>query len=182
MLEEPEAILTVRDRMLEAFRQMFDQVSDLVAPYQEGTLDWLRVWSPGRMITMQCDLCCMISPAMFERFVLGELQQQARYVDHALYHLDGPGAIKHLDAMLGIEELAGIQWVPGAGASTNPMDWLDLIRRIQAAGRRVELGCSPDRVRELLNAIDRRGVMLNIHCKDEATARELLADLDRIGC
>jgi hypothetical protein len=134
------------------------------------------------MITMQCDLCCMISPDMFERFVLGELQQQARHVDHSLYHLDGPGAIKHLDAILGIDELHGIQWVPGAGASTDPMDWLDLIRRIQAAGKRIELGCAPDRVGELLNAIDRRGVILNVRCGDEPSARGLLAELERIGC
>ena len=43
------------------------------------------------------------------------LQQQCQKLDYTLYHLDGPDAIKHLDALMEIEELDALQWTPGAG-------------------------------------------------------------------
>jgi hypothetical protein len=33
---------------------------------------------------------------------------------YSLFHLDGPGALKHLDSLLELDALDGIQWVSGA--------------------------------------------------------------------
>ena len=60
---------------------------------QEGTTQWLGVWSPGKMYNVQSDFCCMISPALFERFIVPELETVCAYLDDVTYHLDGPGAI-----------------------------------------------------------------------------------------
>lgn len=178
---EPEVITDLLSRMVAAFRTMYDELYEITSPYQEGYFDWLDLWAPGRICTLQNDLSCMVSPVMFRDIFIEEIRQEARHVDYACYHLDGPGAIQHLDALLSIAELRLIQWVPGAGASANPMDWLDLFRRIQAKGRKVLIDCPPGQVRNLLSKIDRQAVYLSIECRDENAAQTCLAELGRIG-
>ena len=60
------------------------------------------------------------------------------HVDRSIYHLDGPGALQHLPRLLRIGRLDCIQWIQGAGAPL-PSRWLDLLRRIQAGGKSVQL-------------------------------------------
>jgi hypothetical protein len=181
MLERPDAVAEATRRLVGISETLYDEVHALCAPYQEGSFDWLYLWAPGRMWTLQSDLCCMISPQCFRDFVLEELREEAEHVDHAFYHLDGPGAVQHLDDLLGIEALDGIQWVPGAGASQDPMDWLGLFRRVQAAGKKLYLYCPPERVEPLLARISRSGVCLSVGCADQSAAEDVLRALDRIG-
>ena len=181
MLEKPDAFTAAARKLVDISKVLYDQVHALCAPYQEGSFDWLQLWAPGRIWTLQSDLCCMLSPRTFRDLVLEELREEAKHVDYAFYHLDGPGAIKHLDALLGIEALDGIQWVPGAGASQDPMDWLDLFRRVQTAGKKPLIYCPPERIKPLLAGISKRGVCLAVDCTDQETAEGVLLALDRIG-
>jgi hypothetical protein len=181
MADSPGIIKAVTRELVGISKQLYDELDAIVDPYQKGSFDWLYLWAPGRVWTLQSDLCCMLSPEMFAEFVLDELREEAEYVDFSFYHLDGPGAIKHLDAILGIKALGGIQWVPGAGASQDPLDWIDLFRRVQAAGKKLMISCPPDRVQLLLSRISRQGVCLRIGCDDQTTAERLLLDLDRSG-
>jgi hypothetical protein len=181
MLERPAAVKTAARALVRISKMLYDQVHALIAPRQEGSFDWLHLWAPGRFWALQSDLCCMISPQAFREFVLDELREEAEHVDFAFYHLDGPGAIKHLDALLGIQALDGIQWVPGAGASQDPMDWLALFRRVQAAGKKLLIYCPPERVKPLLAGISKRNVCLGIGCPDQRGAERVLSELDRIG-
>ena len=101
---------------------------------------------------LQCDFCCMISPRMFERFVKPELAESCRKLDRAFYHLDGPGQLRHLDSLLEIPELAGVQWIPGAGAA--PADeWIDVYRRIRAAGKLVQFTGDVDQLERVGQAL-----------------------------
>ena len=86
---------------------------------------------------LQCDFCYMIGPNMFDEFVKPELEMTCNKLEHAFYHLDGVGALPHLDSLLTIKALKGIQWVPGAG---NPQskDWPEVYRKIIKAGKRAQ--------------------------------------------
>jgi hypothetical protein len=181
LAEAPGVVGDLLARMLPAYRTMYDELYELAAPRQAGYFDWLELWAPGRIVTLQNDMSCMVSPGMFRDLLLDEIRQEARHVDYALYHLDGPGAIRHLDALLSLAELDGIQWVPGAAESQDPLDWLDLVRRIQAGGKRVFLGCPAERVKAVLSQVDRTLLYLSVWCGDEQAARVCLADLERIG-
>jgi hypothetical protein len=181
MVERPEAVERIARQLTGLSITLYDEVDTITHSHQEGSFDWLALWAPGRMWTLQSDLCCMLSPAMFERFVLDELRREAEHVEHSFYHLDGPGAITHLDALMSIQALDGIQWVPGAGVSNNPLDWIPLFRRVQAAGKKLLIYCQPERVEPLLNLISREGVCLSIGCPDQAGAEAMLRRLERIG-
>ena len=181
IMDDPQGVRGLRDNLLDAFRAMYDQLYSIVSHRQEGYFDWLMLWAPGRMCTSQSDISCMMSPSMFSEYFIDGIQEEAQHVDYFFYHLDGPGAIRHLDALLGIDELDGIQWVPGDGASKDPMDWISLFDRIQRSEKKLNISCPPEQVEPLLNSISRRGVYLSISCKTQEIARQTLSTLERIG-
>ena len=98
---------------------------------------------------------------------------EASCLDRAVFHLDGPDAVRHLDSLLDTPEIHAIQWVPGAGAL--PMTrWIPLLQRIQAGGKSQWVGCRADEVRPILEALRPEGVMISTSAATEDEARELL--------
>ncbi|MGD9519879.1 MAG: hypothetical protein AB7W28_10220 [Armatimonadota bacterium] len=171
----PATLRRVRDQLIDLLIFFYDDLTKLVAPYQQGTSSWLGVWSPGRTSTLQCDFSCMISKPLFDEFVLPGLVALSRHLDHIIYHLDGPGAIHHVDSLLQIPRLHAIQWVPGSGdeSAAHPK-WRPLLRRIIDAGVRVHLSVSPSDVESLLRDLPADGLFLSVTCASEDNARELL--------
>ena len=51
--------------------------------------------------------------------------------------MDGPGQLPHLDLLLSIPELKGIQWIPGDG-QPNITKWPEVYRKIRKAGKLVQ--------------------------------------------
>ncbi|MBW7997392.1 MAG: hypothetical protein FVQ81_12630 [Candidatus Glassbacteria bacterium] len=95
---------------------------------------------------------------------------------HMARNLDGPDALKHLDMLLDIPGLNGIQWVPGTGnPGTGSPVWFDIYRRIQEKGKLLLLqGMDPNDVRGVLEGISSKGVLIGTACETEDEARRLL--------
>ena len=85
----------------------------------------------------------MVSPAHFERFAIPELKALCDRLSDPFYHLDGKGQLPHLDAVLRLEKLKGIQWVPGAGQA-DPSEWIDVLARIRGAGKLCQVYTHPE--------------------------------------
>ncbi len=185
MIEKPEAIISARDRMMPWSRQTFDEFDSMLATRQDGGMDWMGVWAPGRVISSQCDMSAMISPEMFQDFVVPELTDIYRHLDYGIYHLDGPDEIRHVELLCGIPELDLIQWVPGTRLGEphfgDPLNWIDLFRKIQDGGKKVLAYCPPSQVRPLLDKIAKDRVYLGINCSDETEAEGVLRELEQIG-
>ena len=88
--------------------------------------------------TISCDFICMISEAMFRQTILPSIEREIDYMQYSLFHLDGPGALRHLDTLLELPNLTGVQWIYGAGAGPAER-WIDVYRRIQAAGKSLQI-------------------------------------------
>ena len=88
----------------------YDALYDVIAPVCRATTPWAPIWSPGKTYMLQCDFSYMISPAMFERFVMPDLVACCDHLDHAFYHLDGREADPSGYVALYRERLQGIQW------------------------------------------------------------------------
>jgi hypothetical protein len=78
---------------------------------------------------------------MFSRAILPALKRETEYLERSIYHLDGPEALRHLDAVLELPRLNGIQWVYGAG-NEPAARWVDVYRKIQAAGKCMQVICT----------------------------------------
>jgi hypothetical protein len=139
LLEQPEAVERAMRSMTRLWKEIVDTVSSVVLPAGQGTTNWTAGWSARRFVCLgQNDFSCLVGPQMFDRFILDDTVACCRHVDRIIYHLDGPGALQHLDRLLAIDALHCVQWIQGAGAPL-PSKWLDLLRRIQDGGKTVQL-------------------------------------------
>ena len=176
LFDSPAQVKALCDRVSELWFRYYAGQYDLVRDKMEGTSAWMGIWSPGRWYPIQCDFSALISPRMFEEFALPYLAEQCRWLDNAIYHWDGPGQIPHLDLLLQIKELNGIQWVPGAGNEpTGSPKWFPLYRRILAAGKNLVLcEVAPERVEPLIQELGPRGLLIQTACRTEEEADALL--------
>jgi len=179
LLDAPDEVAGVLGEITRLWLRYYDELYAIVAPAGRGTSPWAAIWSSGRCYMLQSDFSYMISPKMFERFVAPDLAACCAKLDHAFYHLDGKGQISHLDVLLAIEGLHGIQWIPGAGAPP-PEEWLPLLKRIRDAGKLCQLYVSPPGARAIVKALGGRGFAFYItEAMSQDTAQDFLATLAR---
>lgn len=131
--------------------QAYREIDKSFRAANPGYSYWTTIFSEKPYVMLQSDFCYMIGPEMFDRFIRPELVASCRQLPHAFYHLDGIGELPHLDSLLAIPELQGIQWVQGAG-QPGPMHWLDVYRRILRAGKHLQVTGPVD---EKLEALER---------------------------
>jgi 5-methyltetrahydrofolate--homocysteine methyltransferase len=141
-----------------------------------GNFHWMGIWSDKPSTDLQSDFSCMMSPQMFDEYFLPFLDEQTQMVERTVYHLDGPGAVVHLDSLLRLPDLDGIQWVPGAGAKPT-VEWIPLLRKIQDAGKLVYAYCDKANVRTLLQELRPEGLMLVVSCDSVDEADQLLENV-----
>lgn len=159
LVDEPEEVARLVGEITRLWLRYYDELSAIIQPRSRGTSPWAPIWSPGRCYMMQSDLSYMISPRMFERYVLPDLQACCAAMQHRFYHLDGKGEIAHLDHLLGLKELDGIQWIPGDGAPP-PEEWLPLLKRIIDGGKLCQLYVSPQGARTIVRELGGKGFAL----------------------
>lgn len=176
-VDNPEYIEPTICKITDAWFRYWQESAKVVGR-TGGNYHWMGIWSDRPSIDLQSDFSCMISPQMFQESFLPSIERQTRLVERTVYHLDGPGAIKHLDALLDLPLLDGIQWVPGAGAK--PMaNWIPLLQRIQKGGKLVYAACQKDEVKILLRELEPEGLMLVTQCDDIDECKELLRSVER---
>jgi len=161
MKRRPDIIDTCRAILLEKTLKVYDDLQNIINKYNDGCNAWLNVWNKKRWYPIQCDFCAMLNPTWFKRFALPDIIAQAAHMDYSIYHLDGPNALLHLDDLLSIPELTGIQWVPGDGRE--PMGhekWYPIYKKIQAAGKNIVSTVTPSRLSTMYRNFDPKGLYL----------------------
>lgn len=138
LYDSPDAIKRLTWEAHEIWHCVYERLNEAVQASGTGYTDWAGIYSDAPCYMLQCDFSYMISPDMFDEFARPELEATCRRLPRAFYHLDGPGQLSHLDSLLAIEELDGVQWVPGAG---NPgcAEWPEVYRKICAAGKKIQI-------------------------------------------
>ena len=173
LIEDPAPVKAAIDEVNVAWHRYWQAAIGVIHQWIDGYLYWIGIWSDSPSIDLQCDFNVMISRQMFDQVFLPAIEQQTRWIERTIFHLDGPEAIRHLDSLLALPRLGGIQWVPGDGKS--PMSkWIPLLRRIQAKGKLLVLACEPWEVETLLAELEPEGVLLSTTCDSQDEAQELL--------
>jgi len=178
LYDAPAEIERLVNEVTQLWLRYYDELYTLISPSCRGTTCWAPIWSAGKTYMLQCDFSYMISPAMFERFVLPDLAACCEHLDQAFYHLDGRGQIPHLDMLLSIPRLRGIQWIPGDGAPP-PHEWLDLLKRIIDGGKLCQLFVSAESALSIVKNLGGKGFMLTV--QDEMSEEDAGAFLARLG-
>jgi hypothetical protein len=175
--DTPDEVDRLVGEITTAWLRYYDEIYDIVRETGRGTACWAPILSPRRCYMLQCDFSAMISPAMFERFVMPDLEACCRALDHGFYHLDGPGQIRHLDLLLSLERLRGIQWIPGDGAPP-PQEWLPVLKRIRDGGKLCQVFVTTDGAMKIVRELGGRGFIFEIlGLFNKETARDFLTAL-----
>jgi len=180
LYDAPDEVARLADEITRLWLRYYDELYAIIEAAGRGITPWAAIWSPGRCYMLQSDFAYMISPQMFERFVLPDIATCCEVLDHAFYHLDGKGQIRHLDMLLSVERLRGIQWVPGSGQPP-PEEWLPLLKRIRDAGKLCQLYVTPQGARTIVRELGGCGFALYImqpmpHGEAEVFLRTLAAE------
>ncbi len=137
LYDAPEEIIRLAWQAHAQWWLFFDDLDRLQRLVNPGYTCWTAIFSEQPYYMLQCDFAYMLGPDMFNAFVLPELRATCRRLPHGFYHLDGIGQLPHLDALLAIPELKGIQWVPGDG-QPDITHWPEIYRRIRKAGKLIQ--------------------------------------------
>jgi hypothetical protein len=165
ILERPAWVHQKLQEIETAYRQVFEDLYDIIKD-EDGSMafGYFMLWGPGKTGLLQCDLAAMLSPKMFDDFVVPYLKQSVNYLDYSMFHVDGHQCLAFVDPLLEIEGLQAIEWTPDPqvppGGSPH---WYDLYKKILQAGKAVwAANLDADEVIPLLDAIGPEGVYLNV--------------------
>lgn len=156
LIDHPSLVDKACADITKVWLEAFDELDAIIRPKCPGTNGWASVWAPGSSYMLQSDFSYMISPDMFKRFVMPDLTACCNHIEYPFYHLDGVGEIPHLDQLLSIEKLRGIQWIFGDGKP--PAEhWMDLYRRIRKAGKLIQVIATREGVKKICREVGGKG-------------------------
>ncbi len=157
--DDPQRMKQAVLELFPAFKKQLNELYNITTTNLEGSSNWMGIWHPEKWYVTSSDIICMLSCDMFEEFIIPELCEEINWLKgNTIFHLDGPGALKHLDRLLQIENLAGIQWVYGAGQPT-AAHWIPTLKKIQDAGKCVQVNVVGEDLDVLIKELNPEGVM-----------------------
>ena len=173
---QPEVLEHQMQQINDIYFRVFDELYDIIREGDEMAFCYFSSWAPGKMSKLQSDISTMISVDDYRRFVQPFIREQCQKIDYTLYHLDGVGAMHHLDALLEIKELNAIQWTPGVGEPQGGSPkWYDLYKKILAGGKSI-MACwvTLDELKPLLDNIGGEGVHIEMDFHNEREVEQAL--------
>ena len=171
----------VTELWLKAYQLQVEIIRNTDQPYN----NWLNLPSSKPWYPIQCDFSYMISPVQFEEFILSDLVTQVEHLERSIYHLDGVGELPHVDMLLNIPNLTGIQWVSGDGSEPlYDQKWFPLYKKIQDKKKNIVLlkGIDEnniDAAEPMIKTLDPTGVSISVKCSSKEKAEEVLEKVTR---
>lgn len=177
MVDDPDIVKVLGERCTREFFRVMDLFHAKLKAKRQPSVSWMQIPSCETMHIPSCDLGAMISNAMFREFALPMIREEVAHFRHNIFHLDGKGVAVHLHDILALQEVQAIQWVQGAGSTSPIMQWVPLIKRIQAAGKSVVVGLTLRELEPFLEAIRPEGILLCIDEPERETQKAVISRL-----
>ena len=180
LLDCPDLVERAMLDVRRAYAKVYDSIYEAGGMSGEtGTIGWIPFWCEGRFAVIESDFICMVSPETSRRFIIPALEEEASSLDHCVFHLDGAGALPHLNDILSIKKIDAIQWVSGDGQP--PMhQWTDVLKKCQEAGKGLQVyDLRFEDIKRLHRELKPDGVVYCPNVRDAAEAREIIKWLER---
>ncbi len=161
LIERPDQVKALLQRVQPDYYKVYDFWYKKLQQAGQPITSWLDLASYSKYYIPSNDFAALISPKMYREFFLSGIIEECRFLDRSIYHLDGPGALRHLDTILEIPELDAVQWVPGAGREVFSR-WVQVYQKIQAAGKGIIVYCEVGDLELVMRTLNPRGLALAI--------------------
>ena len=173
MIEHLDEVKALLRRLEPDYFKIYNMFYDKLRAAGQPISSWVPLVCDGKFYIPSNDFACMISKRLFDEVFLPGIVNECRFLDRSLYHVDGPGALRHLDSLLAIPELDAIQWVFGAGREGFGR-WIEVYKRCQAAGKAIQVNCTFAELNLIMETLDPHGVYLAM---DGVPSREAALDM-----
>lgn len=138
LYDDPDGVKKAFDAHVGLYRQVFEHYDRIVRRYQGGTTNWLSIYSDTPWYFVSVDFIVMLSDSDFMEFIAPPLCEIASYHPRLFLHLDGENAVRHLDRILEIPQIHGVQ-VQATPEAHTAQFWAPYIRKIQKSGKCVHI-------------------------------------------
>ena len=138
LYDEPEEVLRLQEEARIAFLDAYNDLESVLGKEHPGYSDWSGLYSKERSYIFQDDFAYMIGKDMFEEFAIDDICKLEKSFTNILYHLDGPGNLKHLDMLLERTNIKAYQWVYGAGQPT-AKHWMEVYDKLHENNKNMEI-------------------------------------------
>ena len=157
LLDEPEKVGERIKEVTDCYYDYYNRFYDVIKDEEGGNAYTVfQIWGPGRTVKLQCDCSAMMAPDDFRTYIQPSLKAQSEKADHVLYHLDGPAAIKHMDALMEIDGIDALQWTSGdAGPDGTLPDWDVIYDKAIAAGKSIWVKVYSGEFEDWIRNVDR---------------------------
>jgi len=137
IMDNPQAVHDGLKIIDDNYFNYYDRCYELLSDDDSSSVyTYYQILGKGKVAKLQCDFNVCISQETFREYVIPSLTKQCRYLDRSIFHLDGPDAIRHIPALMEINELNALQWTPGWG---NPdggsANWYHIYDQVKDAGK-----------------------------------------------
>ncbi|HPQ47445.1 MAG TPA: hypothetical protein PLP30_08765 [Clostridia bacterium] len=175
MIENVEYVRAKLDESYPEYFKTYDMFYDKLRAAGMPITSWTPIVSNSKFYIPSNDFSCMVSKDTFDDLFLPGIIRECSYLDRSIYHLDGPGALRHLDSLLDIRELNAIQWVCGAG-NEGFERWLPVYKKIQKAGKAAQVILNINDLDLLFENLEPQGIWLSSisGINDHETADEVV--------
>jgi hypothetical protein len=160
LILRPESLKHLIDLVFEEYPQVYSHFDRVLKEHNQLSVTWMNLPSFETFNVLACDFATNISPAHFEEFCMPIILKEAKLFKHNVFHMDGLGVARHIDAVLTLPNLRAVQWVQGYGVNEPIMQWLPLIKKIQEAGKSVIVDLKMHELDEFIKKVDPIGIML----------------------
>ena len=154
-IECPQRLKDAQDAIYPTWHRAFTMLYRTAMTAGAGVNHWVQLWSNRPYMVPACDFNYMIGPDEFRDICLPDIARQSETIGRAVFHLDGPGATRHIDALLEVPAIRAIQFTPGTG-TPSALEWIPMFRKIQSAGRSLLIFALPEEVVTLAEQLDPR--------------------------
>lgn len=185
--DETDLIKGLINKVDKLYFKYFDQFYNMVKA-TDGSCSYTAfdIWGYGKTAKVQCDFSAMMSPAHFRELVLPSLQRQCEQLDCSLYHLDGPGAVRHVDTLKEIKDLSALQWSPGAGQPDGGNEkWYPIYEKVRSVNKSLWISISDGGIEDwiastkrLIKTFGREGLYLLFPVMEEQEAKRLIGETE----
>jgi len=158
-LENPDRIRAAIDAIYPSWRRAYSEFYRLTVGSGAAGICWLLLWSNRPYMPAACDFNFMIGTDEFNSLCLPDIARQAATAGRATFHLDGPGAARHIDALLELPELNAIQFTPGEG-TPSALAWIEMFRKIQRRGKSLLISCPAKEVLQVRDQLRPEGLAI----------------------
>ncbi len=166
ILDDPARVHAALRLADESFLPLFDHYDNVLKAHDQLSINWMGIPSRRTMHVPSCDFSALISTETFCDFYLPSLVNEVSHTTHNIFHVDGVGVLRHLDHILRLPQVQAIQWVQGVGDDLPIVQWLEVIKRVQDAGKGVLVDLQLDELVAFIAAMKPDGLYLSIAAEE----------------